>query len=116
MRTLARLGADCIWLLHFLVVVVVLFGWTVPRIEALYAFTLISVLLSNIWWDYCFLSKWEFDLRRFAEPELDYDYTYTSYYTHKLTRGHLSKNFLRWTGLGFTTASLVIYLCFAFVL
>jgi len=91
-----------------------MFGWLFPEIWYLYILVLVSVLISNILWDYCFLSKWEFDLRRKINPRLEYDYTYTSYYTYNLTRGHLSRDFLRWAGLAFTSLSLVINIYFKY--
>ncbi|MBP9717348.1 MAG: DUF2784 family protein [Candidatus Pacebacteria bacterium] len=114
MKIMYRLFADTIWLFHFVVVAIALFGWIIPQIWYLYMCVLASVLTSNILLDYCFLSKWEFDLRKKTSPSLSYDFTYTSYYTYNLTKGYLSKNFLRWTGLGFTSLSLAINLYFVY--
>lgn len=115
MKLVLNLVADVIWLLHFFVVIIALFGWLIPEIWYVYIFVLTSVLISNIIFEYCFLSRWEFNLRRKINPMLEYDYAYTSYYTYNLTKGFLSKDFLRWAGLSFTSASLVINLYFALV-
>lgn len=109
-----KVTADLIWLLHFCVLVVALFGWLFPQLWYLYTATLLAVLVSNIFLDHCFLSKWEFDLRKLVNPKIDYDYKYTSYYTYNLTKGYLSRSFLRWAGLSFTSLSLVINLYFRF--
>lgn len=102
-------------MLHFFVVVVTLFGWLVSYIRPLYIGILVSVLVSNIFLKYCFLSKWEYDLRRRANANIEYDFIYTSYYTHYLTKGYLSRDFLRWVGLGFTSVSLLIVIYFAYL-
>lgn len=114
MKFLYRFLADSIWVLHFFIVAIALFGWVVPDIWYLYMLVLVSILVSNILWNYCFLSKWEFGLRKLINPKLEYDYTYTSYYTYNLTRGYLSQSFLRWAGLGYTSLSLIINIYFKY--
>lgn len=114
MKLIYRISADAIWLIHFLVVVLVLFGWLVPSLWYVYMAVLAGALLSELLLNYCFLSKWEFDLRKKINPGLDYDYSYTSYYTYKLTRQHLSTRFLARAGIVFTSFSLAINLYFRF--
>jgi hypothetical protein len=114
MHILYRISADFIWVFHLGVIILVLFGWLVPSLWWIYLFTLVITLLSEIALNYCFLSKWEFDLRKKINPDLHYDYSYTSYYTYKLTGQHLSTRFLARTGIFFTTFSLAINLYFAF--
>jgi hypothetical protein len=115
MRFLHRIAADGIWLFHLGVVVLVLFGWLVPELWGLYIMTLGGTLLSELILNYCFLSKWEFDLRKKINPEIDYDYSYASYYTYKLTHRHLSTRFLARTGIVFTSVSTLINLYFRYV-
>jgi hypothetical protein len=115
MKVLYRLGADAIWFIHFLVVALVLFGWLVPSLWYLYMAVTAGVLVSELLWSYCILSKWEFDLRKKVSPELDYEYAYASYYTYRLTRGHLSPRFLARAGIVFTVLSLAINLYFKFL-
>jgi hypothetical protein len=115
MKLLYRITADIIWLVHFLVVVLVLFGWLVPNLWYLYMAVLVGTLVSEFLLSYCFLSKWEFDLRKKVNPKLDYDFTYASYYTYRLTQGHLSPRFLGRAGILFTSLSLVINLYFRFL-
>lgn len=112
MKYIYRIGADFIWLFHFGVIVLVLFGWLWPGIWYLYMSVVAATLLSELWLSYCFLSKWEFDLRKKVHPGLEYDYSYTSYYTYKLTKQHLSTRFLARTGIVFTSLSLAINLYF----
>ncbi len=115
MKIIYRLGADAIWILHFLVVLIILFGWTTPSIWPLYMFVLASMLVSELMLSYCILSKWEFNLRKKANRALKYDFSYSSYYTYRLTQGRLSPWFLRHVGMGFTSASLFINLYFAYL-
>ena len=61
------------------------------------------------------LSKWEFDLRKKLNPQLDYEYAYSSYYTYRLTHGFFSARFLAQAGIVFTTLSLVLNLYFRFL-
>jgi hypothetical protein len=114
MKIFYRLTADIICLIHLLVVILVLFGWLILSLWYVYMLVLVGTLFSELWFTYCFLSKWEFDLRRKTNPALDYDYSYTSYYTYKLTRQHLSTRFLARAGIVFTTLSLAINIFFKF--
>lgn len=115
MKFLYRITANFVWILHFCVVVIVLFGWAVPAIWPLYMSVLVLTLLSEVIWDYCLLSKWEFDLRKKLDPKLDYEYAYASYYTYKLTQGRLSRNFLNRFGRVFITASLIVNVYWMFM-
>jgi hypothetical protein len=114
MKFLYRFAADCIWTIHLLVVILILFGWLMPSLWYLYIVALIGALISELLLSYCFLSKWEFYLRKKYNPTVNYDYSYTSYYTYKLTRQHLSTRFLARIGILFTTLSLAINLYLKF--
>ncbi len=114
MKKVYRITADMIWLIHLSIVLIVLFGWIFPEIWPLYVSVLILTLLSEILWSYCILSKWEFDLRKKIDSSLDYEYTYASYYTYKLTHGRLSRDFLGQIGRVFITSSLIITFYFKF--
>ena len=93
----------------------ILFGWFFHSLWYVYMITLAGALISELVWSYCFLSKWEFNLRKKVNPNINYDYSYTSYYTHKITRQHLSPRFLARLGILFTSLSLVINLYFKFL-
>lgn len=115
MRLFYRLSADVIWLIHFLVVVLLLFGWLMPSIWYAYMIALVLTLISELVWSYCILSKWEFDLRKKGDPTLDYDFSYASYYTYRLTQGYFSPRFLAYAGIVFTSVSLLINLYFKLI-
>lgn len=110
-----RIVADCIFLAHCAVVAIVGFGWAIPSIWYLYILTLLVTLVSELTLGYCFLSKWEFDLRKQIDPAVDYDYGFSSYYTHKLTHQRLSKRFIATAALFFLVASLAINIYFRFL-
>ena len=112
MKYLYRTGADAIWLIHFLVVSLVLFGWLVPSFWYVYMVVLTGTLISELIWSYCILSKWEFDLRKRLNPSINYDFTYATYYTYRLTQGRLSPRFLGQASIVFTSLSLLINLYF----
>jgi hypothetical protein len=114
MKVLQRIGADLIFLIHFLVVLIALFGWTIPAIWVFYMATLVSTLTSEVLLGYCFLSRWEFALRKKLDPSTNYDYAFSSYYTNKLThqRFAISTDFIKKSGLIFLAASLLINIYF----
>lgn len=114
MKFVYRVSADTIWLFHLLVLLVALFGWLIPGIWPVYLLVLVGILLSELALSYCFLSKWEFDLRKKLCPHLDYDYSYTSYYTYKLTHQRISTRFIARTGMLFTSLSIILTLFFKF--
>jgi len=114
MKYLYRAAADLVWGIHFCVVVVVLFGWLVPSIWYVYMAALVSTLISDLVFKYCILSKWEFALRKMSGSGAVYDFTYTTYYTYRLTQGRLFQHFLGFVGIVFTSLSLFINIYFTF--
>ena len=108
MKTLEHVGAVGVFLLHCAVVALALFGWLWPQIWPVYIALVAVILLQDIFLGYCVLSRWEFALRRMLNPKLRYDYTFTSYYTYKLTHKRLSTQFIRIAGIVFLSASLIV--------
>ena len=113
-RTIEYLATIGIFLFHCIIVAIILFGWAVPQIWFFYTALLAITLVSDILLGYCFLSRWEFALRKALKPRIKYDYTFSSYYTYKVTHKRLSTHFIRNAGLLFLTASLLINLYFAY--
>ena len=114
MKNLSRFGADILFILHFFVVIIGLFGWMVESIWYLYMILLITTLISGIFLGYCFLSKWEFFLRKMRNPKLSYNYNWTSFYTHKFTNNKLSNTFIEGIALFFIVISIFINIYFHF--
>lgn len=114
---LYRIVADGIFCLHCAVVVVITFGWLFENLWILYVATLVITLTSELSLGYCFLSKWEFDLRKRIHSDIDYDYSFSSYYTNKLThhKFKLSSEFIEKSGQFFLVASLLITFYFHFL-
>ena len=115
MKYLPRIGADILFMLHFFIVIIGLFGWMVESIWYLYMSVLIITLISGLTLGYCFISKWEFTLRKIKNPELSYNYNCTSFYTHKFTNNKLSNTFIEWVALLFIISSIIINIYFHFL-
>jgi hypothetical protein len=112
---LYRLSADLIFLFHFVVVMIILFGWLVPVIWPLYMFTLVVSLISDIVFGYCLLSKWEFVLRKKFNPSINYDYDFTTYYTYRLTNRTIRDNFMKIAAITFISLSILVNIVFRFL-
>ena len=110
-----KLTANLIFVLHFAVVLVLFLGWIIPQLWYLYVSLIGLTLISEFTFGYCLLSKWEFDLRKSIDPSLNYDYSFSSYYTYKLTQKHLSSRFVSGVGTSFLVVSLVFALLFRFI-
>lgn len=115
MKILYRIGADAIWLAHFAVVSIAVFGWLLPSIWPLYVAVLVGTLISTYSFGYCVLSKWEYDLRRMVRHDIAYDFSYASYYTYRLTHGYISALFLARAGVLFCGASLALNIYFRYI-
>ncbi len=76
---------------------------------------LILTLLSDIVFGYCILSKFEFAIRKKLNPETNYHYTFSSYYTYKLTNKKISDTFIINVAYIFLTSSILINLFFKFI-
>jgi hypothetical protein len=74
--------------------------------------TIIITLISELSFGYCFLSKFEFDLRKKINPDLNYDYNFSSYYTYKLTNKIISNKFISIAGYILLIGSILINLYF----
>ena len=114
MKYLSRIGADILFVLHFFIVIIGLFGWIIESIWYLYMIVLIVTLISGLALGYCFISKWEFILRNMKNPELSYNYNWTSFYTHKFTNNKLSNIFIERIALFFIISSIIINVYFHF--
>ena len=115
MRTIFKqLAANFIFILHTAIVALLFFGWLIPKLWYVYVSLILITLISESFLGYCLLSKWEFDLRKSVNPALEYDYSFSSYYTYKLTRKHLSSRFISAVGTAFLVASLILAFIFRF--
>ena len=104
--------ANLILAIHLVIVFVILFGWGIDSIYYLYMAVLAGTLLSELILGYCFLTKWEFDLRKKFQPNLNYDYSFLSYYGYKFVKQRISTKFIKYSALIFLFLSLVVNLIF----
>ena len=110
-----KVAADAIFLVHAMIFVTVLFGWAVPDIRFLYMLLLVAVLLSDLFLGYCILSKWEFNLRKKFNPSINYNYSWTSYYTFRLyEKTQLPDAFWKRASAFFLIGSLAINMYFRY--
>jgi len=102
--------ADTIFAVHLVVVLIVLFGWLLPSIWWMYVTILTISLISELYFGYCILSKWEFDLRKQLHSDIDYTYEFTTYYTRHITQGRIRVLFYQTWATIFLSVSLVVAL------
>jgi len=115
MKFLYRVGAEAIFALHFLTVLLVVFGFLVPSLWYVYIAALVATLISDLIFGYCILSKWEFDLRRRFNPSVPkYDFAWTTYYTYKFTNQQISYLFYKRASIVALSLALIFNLYFRF--
>jgi hypothetical protein len=115
MNLVYKIGANVIFILHLILVLLVIFGWAIPTMLTIYMAALVATLASDIVFGYCILSKWEFNLRKKLNPLLDYNYTWTTFYTYKLTNHRISDNFYKLAAIIALVLSIGINLYFKFL-
>ena len=93
MKILYRKIANTIFFIHLFLVLFILFGGFLPNLWYLYIPIVVIALLSEVMLGYCFLSKWEYGLWKKIDPTINYDYTFTTHYTYKLTGKKLPASF-----------------------
>lgn len=113
MKLVYRTAAEVIFLIHLgLVLLVVFFGWYFPSLWPWYTAALVVTLISDLAFGYCILSKWEFDLRKKINPQTNYDYTWATHYTYKITNHRISNRFFERMATLFLVVSLANSLYF----
>jgi hypothetical protein len=100
--------ANFLFILHFFIVGILLFGWAFPRIYYIYVILLIITLIYWLFLGYCPITKWEFNIRRKYEPGLNYKNEYIEYYASKLFKINIPVFFIRIIGVIFLVISLLI--------
>lgn len=110
--TVKRIFADVIFLLHAALFPLIALGWLVPSIWYFYMTLLAVTLLSDVYFGYCILSKWEFDLRKSVDSQIDYNYTWSGYYVHFFTQKYLDDIFWKRVSVLFLVSSLAINIYF----
>jgi len=114
MKLIYRMGADAIFLLHLVLVLLVVFGWAIAELWWVYMGALVVTLLSDLVFGYCILSKWEFDLRKKLNPATNYNYTWTTFYTYKITNKRISDRFYKRAAIVALVLCIAINLYFRF--
>jgi hypothetical protein len=89
-RTLYNVVADLLFGIHLIIVGILLLGWLNLQVLPVYSLALTATLLSEALLGYCPLTRWEFALRRKANPSISYGKNYLSYYAYKVVPNTLS--------------------------
>jgi hypothetical protein len=114
-RFLYIILADALFVVHFLLLLIVLFGWSIDGLWSVYMTLLVLTLLSDIVFGYCLLSKWEFHLRKKIDPSTDYNFTWSTFYTHKFTAHLIPDRVFKHIVLSFLVISLSMNIYFKFL-
>ena len=115
MKLLYKISADFIFFVHLLVLLVIGFGWAVPSLWYVYLVITIITTLFDLFLGYCLLSKWEFFLRKKVDADLEYDYTWATFYVRKITQNRISPTFFMWAMTFFLISSLLLNLYFHYI-
>ncbi|MCA9352775.1 DUF2784 family protein [Patescibacteria group bacterium] len=116
MKIIYRTIGDIILLLHIFIFAVVVFGGFFPQYQNLYLAMIVLTILSDLVFGYCVVSKWEYYFRKKVDPRLNYDFTWTVHYLHKITNKNISPVFYKYVSAIFLILSLGIQLYFRFLL
>lgn len=109
-RFLLRFLAETILVIHLFLVGIILLGWYFPSLYWLYIGCLAATLLSEAVLGYCILTKWEFQIRKILESNLNYDYAFLSYYFYKVVGVDIPRIYIKYPALVFLSVSLVLAL------
>jgi len=112
MRSIYKITADMIFVIHFFVLALAVLGWLAPSLWHFYMGVLILALLSDIILGYCFLSKWEFNLRKKFNPKKKYNRAWSTFYTRALTSKYLTEKKFSKFASGFLIFSVAANLFF----
>lgn len=112
MRLFYRITAEIVFIIHIGILFMVLFGWIWPNMWKTYMLTILVVMISDVVFGLCLMSKWEFDLRKKVNPHLNYNYSWITYYMHKIISYRLSDVFYSRVAIFFLASSFVINIYF----
>lgn len=86
-----------------------MFGAFIPELRWLYQFGLLLVIASWLFMSGCFLTTWEYKLRKMINPDLEmYEHGFIDYYLCKYFACTARAKFIHRIGLFFLSASLGI--------
>lgn len=76
--------ANIVCILHFLLILLVLFGWVHDRSFWFFVSAILITAFSELLLGKCILTVWEFNLRRKVDPSKIYDPSCIMHYSRKL--------------------------------
>lgn len=113
MKRIINIVVFLIFIVHIFATSVILFGAFFPIMRPLYQIGLIMTIASWIVTKGCFLTVWEYKLRKIINPDLEiYEYGFIDYHLRKFFTGTADPKFIHRVGLFFVVASLCINVFF----
>lgn len=107
-RAGTRMAAEIIFAAHAAQIIVALIGWTFPTP---YYYLYVADISIALVWQYlfhdCFLTTWEFYLRRLLDPSIP-SHDYLTYYAHKYFVDWVTDEFVDRISLIFLSISLLV--------
>ncbi len=94
-RLLLRSAAELIFFSHALAVCIVAFGWAVPSLYPIHLVILFGGSILQLVLGHCFLSRWEFALRKRLNPDIAYDSAYLTHYAQLIFGNQIRPEFMR---------------------
>lgn len=110
MKTLYKILATLLFVLHIILGITFLFGWLYPHYRFWYLILLISWPLSWLVLSYCPLTKWELWFRKRLDPTIDTNREFIQYYSKRFFNVDFSTHKIYATGLIVFLALLVLSL------
>ena len=102
-----------IFILHIGVILIIFFGSFIPEIRLVYQVTLLFTIMSWLSSTGCFLTIWEYKLRKKINSKLEiYEYGFIDYYLRKYFIGTARPKFVYRIGMFFLVVSLFINIVF----
>jgi hypothetical protein len=93
-RLLIRLAAETVFLSHALAVSIITLGWAIPALYPIHLVLLFGGGVLQMMLGHCFLSRWEFALRRKLDPAISYDSAYITHYMRVLFGDQIRPEFM----------------------
>ena len=75
--------ANLFFFVHLAIILINGILWLFPSLFYIFLPTIIITILTEIFWGSCFLSNWEFNLRRKVNPGAVYAPSFITHYTYK---------------------------------
>lgn len=90
-----RIAAELVFLFHAGSILIIGLGWAIPALLPVHIALLFGGLFLQLILGHCFLSRWEFWLRKKVDPSIAYDAAYITHYMRVLFGNQIRPQFMR---------------------